>query len=294
MTSTSSANRPSKPRRTPRPHRPRELREGRIRPAKSLGQHFLTDRSVVNRIVEAAGIGPETVVVEVGPGLGHMTERLVEAAGRVIAVEVDAKLAQRLREKLPAENLSVVSADVLKTDPETLLSDAGVASGTPYIVVANLPYNIGAAVLRHFLESEWPPRSLIVMLQREVAQSITAGPGAMSVVGVANQVYATTKRLFSVSPRAFYPPPKVTSAVIRLDVRETPLIAPAERVHFFRVLRAGFSTPRKQLRNSLANGLDVSLDRASAAIFAARIDPRLRPQDLQLEDWLRLARRVEA
>ena len=223
-----------------------------------------------------------------------MTERLVEAAGRVIAVEVDAKLAQRLREKLPAENLSVVSADVLKTDPETLLSDAGVASGTPYIVVANLPYNIGAAVLRHFLESEWPPRSLIVMLQREVAQSITAGPGAMSVVGVANQVYATTKRLFSVSPRAFYPPPKVTSAVIRLDVRETPLIAPEERVHFFRVLRAGFSTPRKQLRNSLANGLDVSLDRASAAIFAARIDPRLRPQDLQLEDWLRLARRVEA
>lgn len=263
-------------------------------PSKALGQHFLTDRSVVNRIVGAAELSRDDVVVEVGPGLGVLTERLVESAGRLIAVELDSELGARLREKLAdAANLTLVQADVLMLRPEGLLSAAGLPAETPYTVVANLPYNIGAAVLRNFLEAAHPPRSLVVMLQREVAEAVCATPGDLTLVGVSVQVYARARRLFNVPARAFYPPPRVTSSVIRLDVRDRPVVAAAERERFFRVVRAGFSAPRKQLRNSLAQGLQRKPAEAEAAIRPAGLDPTRRPQDLSVEDWLSLSRRVD-
>ena len=257
---------------------------------KSLGQHFLSDYGVVSRILAAVDTAPGQAVIEVGPGLGVLTERLIEQAERLIAVEIDVKLAQRLREQLKDKaNLVIVERDVLKAPPETLLAEAGLESEAPYVVVGNLPYNAGAAIVRHFLEALHPPRSIVAMLQREVADSIVGGPGKMGLLGVSVQVYARPKKLFNVPPRAFYPPPKVTSSVIRLDVLDQPLILSEQREGFFRVVRAGFSAPRKQLRNTLAQGLGISGAEAESRIRSAGLEPTLRPQDVPLEGWLRLA-----
>jgi 16S rRNA (adenine1518-N6/adenine1519-N6)-dimethyltransferase len=270
------------------------VRESGLRPAKALGQHFLTDANVVSKIVAAAELTSETVVIEVGPGLGVLTERLVEAAGRTIAVELDRELAGRLRQRFAADpRLSVVEGDVLSTAPAALLGAAGLTASTPYVLVGNLPYNIGAAVLRHFLEAEPPPQRLIVMLQREVAAAIVAGPGELGLLGVSVQVYARPRRLFNVPARAFYPPPKVVSSVLSLEVRDVPLISLSDRDRFFTILRAGFSAPRKQLRNSLAQGLRRPAAAIVSGIEAAGIDPALRPEDLSIDDWLRLSRAVE-
>jgi 16S rRNA (adenine1518-N6/adenine1519-N6)-dimethyltransferase len=276
-------------RRASRPYRPRELREAGVSPAKALGQHFLTDWRVTNRILTAAALTGEEVVIEVGPGMGALTEKLQQQAGHVVAVELDRALCQHLREKFGAAgNVSIVEGDVLKLDPGRLLADFGL--GSEYAVVGNLPYNIGIAILRRFLEASLQPRWLIAMLQKEVADSIVAGPGKLSIVGVAVQVYADPRRLFNVPPAAFYPPPRVHSAVIRLDVRPEPLVPAEERVWFFEVVRAGFSAPRKQLRNTLANGLGRPPAQVQAAIVRAGLEPTLRPQDLSVPDWLRLAR----
>ena len=327
---TSSSSRSSASLRpTRKPYRPREVREAGIAPTKSLGQHFLTDTNVLNRIVTAAALTHNDVVIEVGPGLGALTERLVAAAGKVIAVELDAKLASRLQSSppllarreaggevtpyTPAHDdshsgspspqagrgqgegfapLTVVHADALHVTPEELLEAAKLPPNTPYVLAGNLPYNAGTAIVRHYLEADHPPQRLVVMLQREVAESMTAPPGDMGLLAVSVQVYAQARRLFNVPPRAFYPPPKVTSTVLRLDVRPEPLVPRAEMDRFFRVVRAGFSAPRKQLRNTLANGLAVPAEVAAAAIDAAALDGSLRPSLLSIDDWLRLARAV--
>jgi 16S rRNA (adenine1518-N6/adenine1519-N6)-dimethyltransferase len=229
----------------------------------------------------------------VGPGLGVLTEQLAKTAGHLIAVEIDAKLAYRLREQFEAfPNVTIVEQDVMTSTPEVLLSEAGIAPDAAYSVVGNLPYNAGAAILRQFLEATHQPRSMVAMLQREVADSIVGGAGKMSLLGVSVQVYARARKLFNVPPRAFYPPPKVTSSVIRLDVLQEPAISVQQREAFFRVVRAGFSAPRKQLRNTLAQGLGVSPADVATAIEAAGIEPTLRPQDVDVEGWLRLAEAV--
>ncbi len=274
----------------PRDYRPRELRDAGLSPDKTLGQHFLTDRGVAGRIVAAAALTKADTVVEVGPGLGALTERLIEAAGRVIAVEIDVDMCRYLRTKFEgALGLEIVHADALSVLPEELLG----APGQAYGLVANLPYNVGTAIIRHFLESRLPPRWLIVTLQKEVADAMTAAPGDLSLAGIGVQVYAAARRLFTVAPGAFYPPPKVRSAVIRLDVRAEPLVPAEEQRRFFGVVRAGFSAPRKQLRNSLAQGLRAPPGEIRSTIEAAAIDPKARPADLSIDDWLRLSRRIE-
>jgi len=295
-----------------------------IAPKKSLGQHFLTDHGVVSRIVaavtdrpdiltpadaiplqvlargtdESRGLqtasGPQ-VVIEVGPGQGVLTEPLANAVGTLIAVELDDRLAARLQERFDLwPSVTIVHGDVLTLTPEALLAAAGVTEGTPYVVAGNLPYNIGAAVLRHFLEAGMPPERMVVMLQREVAESICAAPGELGLLGVSVQAYARARRLFNVAPRAFSPPPKVTSSVIELTRREEPIVTLSEREAFFKTLRAGFSAPRKQLRNTLAQGLRIEASEAQAALMAAGIEPSLRPQMLSVEDWLGLSRAVGA
>lgn len=260
-------------------------------PAKALGQHFLIDRRIVERIVAATGVTGAELVVEVGPGTGVLTDRLAGLARRLVAIELDRELAARLRERYAAMgHVEVLQADVLSVDPSSLF--AGEDPDATYGLVGNLPYNIGTAVLRHFLESRRPPAWVVAMLQREVADAVAARPGAMSLVSVGVQVYAEARRLFSVPPSAFYPPPKVYSAVVRLDLRAAPLVPEEERERFFEVVRAGFSAPRKQIRNSLANGLGVSPVVAGAAIEAAGLSIRARPQDLTVEDWLRLSRSI--
>ena len=220
-----------------------------------------------------------------------LTEPLAARTGRLIAVEIDDRLAPMLAVKYEGSaNVTVVHADVLTQSPEALLAAAGLGPEAPYVLAGNLPYNVGAAVLRHFLESDHPPRRLIAMLQREVAESICAAPGELGLLGVSVQAYARPRKLFNVSPGAFAPPPKVTSTVIELDVSEEPLVPRAERSAFFATVRAGFCAPRKQLRNTLTQGLLIPASKAETALSAAGIEPSLRPAMLSLEDWLRLTR----
>jgi 16S rRNA (adenine1518-N6/adenine1519-N6)-dimethyltransferase len=287
QTSTSSGNKRRKGRSggAENPSRPE-----RIRPTKALGQHFLSDPNILSKIVAESDLGPDDIVVEVGPGMGELTAHLAEAAGWVIAVEVDHRLCERLRQRFAdSENVSIVEADVLDVDPGRLLAECGIEAGADYVVVGNLPYNIGAAILRHFLEATRPPR-LIVMLQREVAASITAMPGKLGLLGVGVQVYARPRRLFNVAPGAFRPPPKVVSTVIRLDTRAVPRVPLPERDAFFQTVRAGFSAPRKQLHNTLAQGLDREDEVVTAAIEGAGLDATRRPEELSIEDWLKLSR----
>ena len=246
---------------------------------------------MVRRIVEAIGTAP--VVVEVGPGHGVLTGPLASTGRKLICVELDDTLAARLQEHFATTpGVTVVHADILASPPEALLRAGGVAPGTPYVMAGNLPYNIGAAILRHFLEADEPPERMVVMLQREVANSICAEPGELGLLGVATQAYAVPTHLFDVPPAAFAPPPKVTSSVIELTRRETPLVTLVEREPFFATVRAGFSAPRKQLRNTLAQGLRIDASAAEAALTSAGIEPSLRPALLSVEDWLRLSRAV--
>jgi len=275
-----------------RPGRPIEVGVSRRlvvprRPRKRLGQHFLTDRRILQRILAAAHLSPGDTVVEVGAGRGILTQGLAQAAARVIAVEIDEALCEQIRLRLASyTNVAIVCGDILALPPEELLARAGAAP--PYVVVANLPYYIASAVLRRFLEAETPPQRLIVMVQAEVAESMAAEPGRMGLLSVATQFYARPRVLFYVPPRAFRPPPKVRSAVVQLDVRPQPAVAVDDREAFFRLVRAGFAAPRKQLRNVLALSLSLQPAAAEALLAAAAIDPQRRAQTLSIDEWARL------
>ncbi len=268
---------------------PRDLALAGLTARKSLGQHFLTDRRILRRIVNAARLTPEDTVVEVGAGLGVLTAQLAKRAGKVIAVEVDEALCEHLRRRFEGTpNLSLVCADVMAVSPEELLRAQG--ARPPYVVAGNLPYNIAAAVLRHFLEASQPPQRMVVMVQKEVAERIVAGPGRMSLLALSIQLYAVPRLLFTVPPSAFRPPPRVESAVLRLDVREEPAVPVDDVDAFFRILRAGFSAPRKQLRNALSHALGRDAVEIEGAVRRAGVDPTLRAQALSLEQWSALFR----
>src|SRR5438132_1137077 len=258
------------------------------RAKKRFGQHFLSDANILRRIVDAAEIARDEAAIEVGPGLGSLTAVLAERAARVVAVEIDRDLIDALVQRFSdTPNVTIVEADVLEHTPGELL-ELGVAS-PPYVVVANLPYNIAAAVLRHFLEGEVPPRRIVAMVQLEVGAAIVARPGEMSLLSVATQIYGETRMVMRVAPGAFNPPPAVESAVVRIDVAVEPRVdVPLDA--FFRVVRAGFGNPRKQLRNSLSFGLHVKQSVVDEVLAAARIDVTLRPQVLALEDWASITR----
>jgi 16S rRNA (adenine1518-N6/adenine1519-N6)-dimethyltransferase len=238
---------------------------------------------VAAAIVRAARAGPETDVLEVGPGLGVLTYLLAKRARRVVAVELDSALAQTLTDAAVA-NLTVVNADILGVSPSTYFD-------RPYTVVANLPYHITSPALRHLLSSGPPfAERLVVMLQAEVAERIAAQPGDMSALAVAIQSQARVDVVRRVSSEAFYPRPKVDSAVVMLE----PLAEQARAVSrddlddFVRLVQAGFKQPRKTLANSLADGLGVPRPEAIQRLEAAGIDASLRPQALRVDDWVRL------
>ena len=264
------------------------------RKRKSLGQHFLADARIAHRIVAAAQLDASATVVEIGPGAGILTRRLVQQAGRVIAVELDADLAGQLPPRLdhPA-NLTVVNADARTLDIAAAVN--GAASDQPasynaaaYKVVANLPYYAATPIVRRFLESELPPVLMVVMVQREVADAMCAAPGAMSLLSVATQFYAVPSVVAQVPPRAFRPPPKVASTAVKLIVRPAPAVAVVDRDAFFALVRAGFAAPRKQLRNSLLLGSGSAPDAVSAALDAAGLDGQRRPATLSLSEWAAL------
>jgi 16S rRNA (adenine1518-N6/adenine1519-N6)-dimethyltransferase len=252
------------------------------RAKKGLGQHFLVDSSYLETISAKAELSKEDIVIEVGPGLGVLTEVLLEEVGSVIAVEVDTALTNALAQALSkSSNLTMVNADILKTTPEQLLG-AGVTS---YKVVANLPYNIASPVLRRFLESQLKPSLIVVMVQREVAKNMLAKPPDMNLLAIGVQLYGRPKIVRKVPSDAFYPKPKVESAIVRIDVYNEPAVAVGDIETFFRIARAGFGNKRKQLRNSLAHGLDVSPITIEQLLSRAGIDYQRRAQTLTLEEW---------
>jgi 16S rRNA (adenine1518-N6/adenine1519-N6)-dimethyltransferase len=266
-----------------------------LRAKKSLGQHFLVDRRVLHRIIAAAQLAPEDTVIEIGPGLGILTRALARRVSKVIAVEADSRLISALRENMAAaDNLHIVEADILRTDPRSLLASAGVAGSLPhYKVVANIPYYITSAILRHFLEASFKPSMMVVMVQKEVGEAIAAKPGDMSLLAVSVQFYGKPVIMGRVPARSFSPPPKVESVILRIELFEEPPVKAPQTDRFFVAVRAGFSAPRKQLRNSLSQGLSISTQEAALLLERATIDPRRRAETLSLPEWARISEEVD-
>ncbi len=263
------------------------LRRYDLRARKGLGQHFLIDSEALDKIIAAAELSPSDTVVEIGPGLGVLTERLAEKAGRVIAIELDNSLAKLIGERLASnKNVTVLNEDVLKIDPATLLDQK---TGN-YKVVANLPYYITSPVLRHFLEASAKPQTMVVMVQKEVANQITAAPGRLSILAVSVQLYGKPVLVTAVPAASFYPAPKVDSAVVRIDVYPIPAGGVTDPDGFFQVVKAGFKAARKQIGNSLALGLNVPKPEALALLQQAGIDSLRRAETLALDEWARLWR----
>ena len=256
-----------------------------MRPNKSFGQNFLVDRSILMGIVEAAEIDASDTVLEVGAGTGVLTRELAKRARRVVAVELERDMLTLLTEMTSDyANVELLARNLLYLDP------AEVFGQTPYKLVANLPYYITAPTFRHFLESANPPQLLVVMVQYEVAQRIVAGPGDLSLLGVSIQFYGQPKIIARVPADAFYPAPKVDSAILRIDVNPQAPLTREERESFFRVVQAGFSARRKQLHNSLTHGLHRKNEEIRSWLSAANIDATRRAETLSIEEWLQLWR----
>lgn len=255
-------------------------------PKKSLGQHWLTDRLILSGIAEAGEILPTDTVLEIGPGLGTLTSELLRRAEKVVAVELDDALAAKLPAQFPGKNLKVVHSDILQYDLTHLPDN--------YVVVANVPYYITSKIIQYLVTSTNKPRTIVLLIQKEVAVRVAAQPGDMSLLAISAQLYAEAS-LDQVVPAEFFtPPPKVDSQVVVLHIRPTPLISPDNEKHFFRIVKAGFAAKRKKLRSSLSAGLQLPKDEVERILGQAEISPDARAEMLSIEDWKRLSSLIEA
>lgn len=267
------------------------LRKFDLRAKKGLGQHFLIDDNVLEAILDAAELSPTDTVIEVGPGLGLMTAELARRAGWVIAIELDNRLADILKKTLSHDNIVILNKDVLGTDPATLLQGRAPSFPSalrPYKVVANLPYYITSPVLRHFLEASVKPEVMVVMVQKEVAKAIVAEAGQRSVLSISVQFYGKPSIVTLVPAGAFYPAPEVDSAVVKIDVYRQPPVAIDNVEGFFKLVRAGFTAARKQVANSLSQGLGLPKSDVLDLLEKAGIDPQRRAETFTLEEWAEL------
>ena len=250
-----------------------------FRPSSRRGQNFLVDRAVQRRIASAAALPPGSTVVEVGAGTGNLTDALLARGLRVIAVEIEDELVSRLRRRFRnADDVQIVPGDARRLNLREL-------AGGPFHVVANLPYSVGTRLVVSFVSASEPPRSLTVLLQREVARRLTAKPRDMALLSVIVQSYADTRRLFDVPPEAFRPRPKVISTLVRIDPFGRSELNTAAAAARIAIARHGFAQTRKKLRNSLAAGLGRREPDVEAALKAAGFDPGRRPQTLALGEW---------
>lgn len=267
-----------------------------LAPRKKWGQNFLTDAHLLDAIADAAELTPEDTVLEIGPGLGHLTQVLARRAGRVVAVELDPGLAAKLStDFVDRPNVRIVHRDVLASEPIEFVNagDPAALSAAQFKIVANLPYYITSAILRHILESVHKPRLVVVMVQREVAQRMAAHPPQMNLLAVSVQVFARVRIVRNIPAGAFYPRPKVDSAIVRLDVADPPPLAGEETDRFFELVRAGFGERRKQMRNALAHGLSIEPDVVADVLSRVNIDPARRAETLSLHEWGALHRELE-
>ncbi len=266
------------------------LRTLGLQPTRSMGQNFLIDGSVLAQIVAAAALDAADLVIEVGPGLGVLTWELLRHVRQIVAVELDKRLAARLSAEFAGHNpLHIIQGDILRLPPAHLLA---VASPTPppYKVVANLPYAITSPVLRHFLEGQPQPALMVLLVQWEVAQRITATAGDLSVLAHAVQIYAAPEIVARVPASSFFPRPAVDSAILRLRIYDTPEVAVDDIAALFRLIKAGFLQPRKKLANALPTGLaamgqPVERSTAIAALTTAGVSPDRRAETVTLAEW---------
>ena len=251
-------------------------------PNKSLGQHWLHERSILKTIADVAELKATDTVLEIGPGLGTLTSEILRQTDKVIAVEYDSELARKLPGQFPGKDLMVFNEDILQFDLD------GLPAG--YKVVANVPYYITSKIIERLMTAHNKPSIAVLLVQKEVAQRIAARPGDMSILAVSAQLYAEASLGALVPRRFFTPPPKVDSQVIVLRTRTTPLVPAEDERALFRVVKAGFRAKRKKLRSSISAGLAITKPAAEELLRHANIDPELRAEDLSIDDWLRLAR----
>lgn len=265
-----------------------ELKEHGLFLKKRLGQHFLVDRNIIDKVIRAAGVKKDDVILEVGPGLGEMTLGLARLAKKVVAVEIDSRLAEILKKKMSsASNVEIFPADILRIDFDSLSGHVK----SPLKVVANLPYQISTPLLFRFIESRHLFSSLTLMLQREVVERMIAPPGGKEygALSVIIQRVSNPAVQFIVKPSAFFPPPKVESAVVKVVWKEKPLTGVRSEEWFKRVVKASFGYRRKTLLNALKHSKLVFPDSIESRMDAVGIDPKRRPETLSLQEFIRLA-----
>ena len=256
------------------------LKQHGLRANKKLGQNFLQDPFALAAITSAAEIQSTDTVLEIGPGLGSLTRYLAEAAQQVVAVEIDREMLPPLKAVTSDyDNINIIQGDILKLSPKELIQKPD------YLVVANIPYYITSAIIRHLLENELKPRRIVLTIQKEVATRICAEPGDMSLLALSVQVYGNPHIAKRIPAGAFFPAPKVDSAVLCVDIYPTPKINPDTLDTFFKLIKAGFSQKRKTLRNSLSAGLHISPQDAEALLKNANIDQRRRAETLSIDEW---------
>lgn len=249
-------------------------------PKKSLGQHWLTDEPSLLKMVEAGRVEQRDVVLEIGPGQGSLTQKLVEKAGQVVAIELDHSLATELNHRVPSPSLSVIEGDVLRFDFTSLPAD--------YKLIANIPYYLTGHLLRILSETPNQPLVAALLVQKEVAERVNAKPGDMSIISVSIQLFYETSLADVIPAKLFTPPPKVDSQILILTRRAQPLFKDLDLKQFFKVVKAGFSSKRKTLLNSLAAGLNLPKATVADNLAKAGVDPQARAQTLSLDDWFRV------
>lgn len=268
---------------------PELLRRHGIHPEKRLGQNYLIDHGFIQRVIETAKINAQDSVLEIGAGVGNLTRFLALYARRVIAVEIDGRVLPILNQVLaPYDNVEIIHADILQVDPAGLFQPGEHPEG--YLVVANIPYYITSALIRHLLEAPLKPNRMILTVQREVAERICASPGELSLLALSIQVYGAPNVALQIPAGAFYPTPEVDSAVVCIELYAQPRVEPALLDTYFRLIKAGFSQKRKKLRNSLSAGLHISTRDAESLLRQAQVDPQRRAETLTLEEWRQLCR----
>lgn len=259
---------------------PKLLRRYGLSPSKGLGQNFLIDEHYLKLIAQKADIGADDAVLEVGAGIGNLTRRLAQNANIVVAVEKDLKIIPLLNEVVGSYgNIRIVTGDILQLDPQQLMPREG------YLAAANIPYYITSALLRHLLEAPLKPRRMVLTIQVEVAKRICANPGELSLLALSVQVYGKPQIVLDIPASAFYPLPKVNSAVLRVDLYPQPMIPSELLDDFFHLSKAGFSQKRKMLHNALCAGLAWSKDVVTDLLASANIDSHRRAQTLSMAEW---------
>lgn len=260
---------------------------------KTLGQNFLIDENIIQKILQAVDIKKEDLILEIGPGIGTLTAAAAEHAGSVKAIEIDRKLIPILQENLKAyDHVKIIHQDILKTDLRALMADR--KDNQPVKIIGNLPYYITTPIIMKILENKIPVESITIMIQKEVAQRINAAPGikAYGALTLAVQYYSEVKYIGDVPKTVFIPKPNVDSSIIRLDIRKQPSVNVIDEQLLFKVIKAGFNKRRKTLLNALNSNLDFKKESLESALKNCSIDPKRRAETLTVEEFASLSNQL--